>query len=109
MFFFFFFKENSHPRKPPLHPTDMPTQTKQRQKKQKQKQRQDKTTHLPKKSIMQNTDVKQTKNQPFNLRDTVSQSSPTNNNNNSNNNQKQKTKQNKTKKTNKQTHSVELQ
>ena len=38
----------------------MPTQTKQRQ-----KQRQDKTRHPHQKSIMQITDVKQTKNQPY--------------------------------------------
>ena len=37
----------------------MPTQTKRRQ-----KQGQDETKHPPQKSIMQNTDVKQTKNQP---------------------------------------------
>ena len=37
----------------------MPTQTKRRQ-----KQGQDETRHPPQKSIMQNTDVKQTENQP---------------------------------------------
>ena len=38
----------------------MPTQTKRRQ-----KQGQDETRHPPQNSIMQNTDVKQTKNQPY--------------------------------------------
>ena len=38
----------------------MPTQTKRRQ-----KQGQDETRHPPQKSIMQNTDVKQTENQPY--------------------------------------------
>ena len=38
----------------------MPTQTKRRQ-----KQGQDETRHPPQKSIMQNTDVKETKNQPY--------------------------------------------